>query len=150
SDSTHGYDVTDCKGFDPSLGGEAGFMAMSNTLRANGLGLILDFVPNHMGASVENAWWRDVLIAGEASHHAHYFDIDWQRYGGRVLLPILGESYGSVLASGDLSIVEEQDGLAVAYFDKRIPLAPETVVDFDIAARQAPEAIDQLLERQYY
>ena len=42
------------------------------------MGLILDFVPNHMGLDASaNAWWRDVLEHGHGSPYADYFDIDW-------------------------------------------------------------------------
>jgi len=47
--STHGYDVTDHAQFNPELGGEAGFKRLSAALRHHDLGLILDFVPNHVG-----------------------------------------------------------------------------------------------------
>ncbi len=62
--STHGYDVTDHRRFDDALGGMDGFCALSDALQSHGLGLILDIVPNHMAASVENPWWRDVLKNG--------------------------------------------------------------------------------------
>jgi (1->4)-alpha-D-glucan 1-alpha-D-glucosylmutase len=100
--STHGYDIIDFNRFDPVLGGTAGFERMVEALKRHGLGLILDFVPNHMAASVENAWWRDVLAHGRASGYADVFDIDWAGGGGRVLLPVLGEPYGRVLEGGDL------------------------------------------------
>ncbi len=48
SGSTHGYDVTDANGIDPVLGGLEGLEALSRALKAEGLGLILDIVPNHM------------------------------------------------------------------------------------------------------
>ena len=81
--STHGYDVVDCNRLNPELGGEAGFARLSDVARAHGLGVIVDFVPNHMAASVENAWWYDVLRRGQGSHYARYFDIDatWVRLG---------------------------------------------------------------------
>ena len=55
SGSTHGYDVVDPTRVSDALGGEAGLRA----LRAAGLGIVLDIVPNHMGASEENRWWAD-------------------------------------------------------------------------------------------
>ncbi len=62
--STHGYDVVDHNTLDPALGGRAGFERMSDALKAEGLGLILDIVPNHMAASLENPWWRSVVEWG--------------------------------------------------------------------------------------
>ena len=51
SGSTHGYDVVDATVIDGVLGGEAGFSTLADACRSHGIGLILDFVPNHMAAS---------------------------------------------------------------------------------------------------
>ena len=37
---------------------------LADACRSHGIGLILDFVPNHMAASPHNPWWRDVLEWG--------------------------------------------------------------------------------------
>ena len=50
-----------------------------DALRREKLGLIVDIVPNHMAATLENPWWVDVLRNGQASRYARYFDIDWER-----------------------------------------------------------------------
>src|SRR5512140_1906439 len=47
--STHGYDIVDHGQFNPELGGETGFLRLSEALKAHDLGLIIDFVPNHVG-----------------------------------------------------------------------------------------------------
>jgi uncharacterized membrane protein YedE/YeeE len=54
--------------------------------------------------STENPWWRDVLAHGPSSAQAEAFDIDWDRFGGRLLLPVLGDAYGAVLARGDITV----------------------------------------------
>ncbi|HEY2210223.1 MAG TPA: alpha-amylase family glycosyl hydrolase, partial [Bradyrhizobium sp.] len=97
--STHGYDIVDHTKINPELGGDAGFERLSQALKQHGLGLILDFVPNHVGVHfADNPWWLDVLEWGPASPHAVSFDIDWEqlpyRARGGVLLPIIGSSYG--------------------------------------------------------
>ena len=75
--STHGYDVVDYNRLNPELGGEAGFERFCAALETNGMGLILDFVPNHMGVGkADNPWWLDVLEWGQASPYSFYFDID--------------------------------------------------------------------------
>ena len=79
TDSSHGYDVTHATQIDPTLGGRTGFNRLVQTLKHAGMGLILDIVPNHMAASLENLWWRDVIAHGEHSRYAHFFDIDWSR-----------------------------------------------------------------------
>src|SRR5881398_3932502 len=47
--STHGYDIVDHGQLNPEFGGDAGFERLSDALAAADMGLILDFVPNHMG-----------------------------------------------------------------------------------------------------
>ena len=123
--STHGYDVTDHNLIDPAIGGREGFERLSEALRREGLGLILDIVPNHMAASLENPWWRSVIEWGQASPYADHFDIDWRE---RLTLPILGKPYEEVLAAGELTarLHAESGCLALAYFDQLLPLSPAT------------------------
>jgi 1,4-alpha-glucan branching enzyme len=54
--STHGYDQVDPTCINPELGGELGFERFSDALRAAGLGLLVDIVPNHMAAHRTNPW----------------------------------------------------------------------------------------------
>ncbi|MGQ9711948.1 MAG: malto-oligosyltrehalose synthase [Desulfotomaculales bacterium] len=128
--STHGYDVTDPTRLNPELGGEDGFTALAGLLRARGMGMLLDIVPNHMAAATENPWWLDVLRYEPDSAYASYFDIDWEpaRPGlaGRVLLPILGAPYGSVLENGELTLAPAEDGFWVGYGERRLPISPRT------------------------
>ncbi|MEG8054584.1 alpha-amylase family glycosyl hydrolase [Sphingomonas aerolata] len=71
SGSTHGYDVVDPTRINPELGGEARFRRLVDRLKAHGMGMIVDIVPNHMGvAGGENGWWNDVLANGASSHYA--------------------------------------------------------------------------------
>ena len=129
--STHGYDIVDHNRINPELGGEAALERLVKTLRAHGMGLILDIVPNHMGVGGnDNAWWLDVLEWGRASPYAEYFDIDWDppdaSLRGRMLAPFLGSPYGECLANGDLALkFDDTDGrLFVAYYDHRFPISP--------------------------
>jgi len=113
--STHGYDVVDPTRANPELGGEQARLSLVAAVRAAGLGLILDLVPNHMSVEVPaaNPWWWDVLTHGRESRYATYFDIDWSR--GPILLPILG----------DVVELELRDG-QLAYYDHEFPVAPGT------------------------
>lgn len=124
--STHGYDVSDYNSFEEDLGGEAGFRALSDALRAEGLGLVIDFVPNHMGVSPKNAWWEDVLRWGRESRYAQTFDISWE--AEKILIPILGKPYGEALKDGDLSVVfdEEKRELRFDSSGYTLPLDPRT------------------------
>jgi (1->4)-alpha-D-glucan 1-alpha-D-glucosylmutase len=130
--STHGYDVVNHTLINPELGGDEGFERLSATLKEHDLGLILDFVPNHVGVHfADNPWWLDVLEWGEASPHAVSFDIDWEllpyRARGGVLLPILGSSYGKALESGEIELRYDagEGGFSAWYFEHRLPIAPE-------------------------
>src|ERR1700726_2022521 len=130
--STHGYDIVDHTRFNPELGGEDGFERLSRALRQHGLGLILDFVPNHVGVHfADNPWWLDVLEWGPASPQAASFDIDWDqlphRARGGVLLPILGTSYGEALERGEIELRYDasEGSFSCWYFEHRLPIAPE-------------------------
>jgi (1->4)-alpha-D-glucan 1-alpha-D-glucosylmutase len=129
--STHGYDIIDHNAFNPELGGEEGFLRLSAALAQADIGLILDFVPNHMGVHfADNAWWLDVLEWGPKSPHAASFDIEWdtlpERPGGGVLLPILGRAYGAVLENGEIELrYDAREGSFSAwYFEHRMPIGP--------------------------
>jgi (1->4)-alpha-D-glucan 1-alpha-D-glucosylmutase len=130
--STHGYDIVDHTQINPELGGDAGFERLSRALKQHDLGLILDFVPNHVGVHfADNPWWLDVLEWGPASPHAVSFDIDWDilpyRARGGVLLPIIGSSYGQALEKGEIELRYDADegSFSAWYFEHRLPIAPE-------------------------
>ena len=130
--SSHGYDIVDHTQFNPELGGEAGFQRLSAALQRHDLGLILDFVPNHVGVHfADNPWWLDTLEWGQASPHAVSFDIDWEllpyRARAGVLLPIIGSSYGEALEKGEIELRYDADegSFSAWYFQHRLPIAPE-------------------------
>ncbi|TNM62724.1 malto-oligosyltrehalose synthase [Aliirhizobium smilacinae] len=149
--STHGYDVTDANEIDPAIDGRAGFDRMVATLKAEGLGLILDIVPNHMAASLENPWWRDVVEHGENSGYARHFDIDWSR---RLTLPFLGDTFEKVLEADEISVKPHpRTGKpALAYYETFYPLNPETYVGSESEVLQLTDraAIAELHDRQSY
>ena len=134
--STHGYDIVDHRELNPELGGEEGFGRLSQALADADLGLILDFVPNHMGVGrADNAWWLDVLEWGPKSPYARFFDIDWEtlpyRAEGGVLLPILGRLYGDALEACEIALrYDPQEGSFSAwYFEHRLPIRPNRYGD---------------------
>ncbi|MBV8894122.1 MAG: malto-oligosyltrehalose synthase [Acidobacteria bacterium] len=130
--STHGYDIVDHGQLNPELGDEIAFREMVTAFRQNGLGQVLDFVPNHMGVGgADNPWWLDVLEWGPESEYAGWFDIDWdpdRRYlQGKLLIPFLGDQYGAVLEAGNLVLRFEPEtgGFAVwAYDTHKLPIYP--------------------------
>ncbi len=162
--SLHGYDVIDPTRVNPELGGEQALERLVAALRARGMGLIVDIVPNHMAAVTDNPWWADVLARGRQSRYAHFFDIDWEpddpALRAKVLLPILGKAYGEALAAGEIKL--EQDphrrGLRIRYFEHSLPIAAPDCQQlerapldaFDPATPRGREQLHALLERQHY
>ncbi|MDP4023411.1 malto-oligosyltrehalose synthase [Methylobacterium sp. NEAU 140] len=127
--STHGYDIVDHGEINPELGGEAGFVRLSDALHAHGLKLLLDIVPNHMGVGgADNPWWLSVLEWGALSPFAHAFDIDWQRLGaGRnLVIPFLGSRYGEALETGTLELKfdAEKGAFSVWHYEHQFPIRP--------------------------
>jgi (1->4)-alpha-D-glucan 1-alpha-D-glucosylmutase len=130
--STHGYDIVSHTELNSELGDTASFDRMVAAFRDNGLGQVLDFVPNHMGVGgADNPWWLDVLEWGPDSEFAGWFDIDWEsdrRYlQGKLLVPFLGDQYGAVLQSGALRLKFDAraGSLAVwAYDSHKLPVTP--------------------------
>ena len=145
SAASHGYDVNDHNRLREELGGEPAFRRFAAALREREMGLLIDLVPNHMGiAQNRNARWLDVLADGQASPSAIYFDIDWapmkQELAGKVLLPILGDPYGTALDSGQLKLtLERGGGFSVRYYESVLPVAPRSwgrVLGHDLGALQ--------------
>jgi (1->4)-alpha-D-glucan 1-alpha-D-glucosylmutase len=130
SGSPHGYDVVDHNALNPELGGEDAFRRLAAALDRADMGLILDFVPNHMGVHyADNPWWLDVLEWGPKSPSAASFDIDWQTLPahprGGVLIPVLGSSYGEALERGEIELRYDagEGSFSVWYFEHRLPIA---------------------------
>jgi len=121
--SDHGYDVIDPTRIDSKLGGEAGFLALVDELAAHGMHLVLDFVPNHMLATIENPWWADQLANGRDSACAHIFDIDWTD-DGKVVLPVLARPLAEAIAAGEVRL--DAGDNVLRYHDHAFPLAPGT------------------------
>jgi (1->4)-alpha-D-glucan 1-alpha-D-glucosylmutase len=142
--STHGYDIIDHNKLNPEIGSDEDFERFVAALHEHGMGQILDIVPNHMGVmGSDNAWWLDVLENGQASDYAGYFDIDWNplkdELQGKLLIPVLGDQYGTVLDNGELklSFDAEKGEFSILYHEHRFPVNP----------REYPRILGRGLER---
>jgi (1->4)-alpha-D-glucan 1-alpha-D-glucosylmutase len=129
--SLHGYDVIDPERLNPELGTEEDFVRFADRLRERKMGLLIDVVPNHMCTEDPgNRWWMDVLENGPSSPYAHFFDIDWHPPKidllNKVLLPILGDQYGTVLENQGIQVVLEEGAFAARVNHMKLPLAPGT------------------------
>lgn len=131
--STHGYDVIDHCSLNPEVGTTADYDHWCRSLQDRGISQILDTVPNHVGVGTnENTWWNDVLTHGPASAFADHFDIAWrssprQELHDRILLPVLGDLYGTVLERGELHVAFENGRFLLHYYDRRFPLDPASI-----------------------
>jgi (1->4)-alpha-D-glucan 1-alpha-D-glucosylmutase len=141
--SQHGYDVLDHTRVNEELGGEEGLVALAETARSHGLGVIVDVVPNHMALVApehSNAPLWETLRHGREAGTAHWFDIDWDAADGRLGLPVLGGTLEEALAAGEVRLDEHDGEQVVRYYDHVFPVAPGTEGD-DVA---------QVLSRQHY
>src|SRR5436309_3170564 len=130
--SMHGYDIIDHHNLNPEIGTPEDYERFVSVLDGDGMGQILDIVPNHMGVmGGDNSWWLDVLENGDASSYAEFFDIDWEplkdELQGKVLVPVLGEQYGTVLERGELKLAfdEGKGEFSINYFQHKFPVNPK-------------------------
>ena len=145
--SAHGYDVVDHSRLSDDAGGRAAFDAMSDVLRQHGLGAIADVVPNHVAvptpAYLNGELWS-VLRDGPASPFAHWFDVDWLTEDHALLMPVLGDRIGAVLARGDITLDRGGDPSAsepvLRYFEHVFPVRPGT--------ESLP--LHEMVDRQWY
>jgi (1->4)-alpha-D-glucan 1-alpha-D-glucosylmutase len=132
--SKHGYDTVDHTILNPELGSRRDFEAMVAAFRAHGMGIILDIVPNHMGiGGDENGLWLDVLRWGPKSRYADWFDINWSppepTLKNKVLVPMLGTSFGEALERGALELRHDADTGDYAVWAEgahKLPVYPDT------------------------
>jgi (1->4)-alpha-D-glucan 1-alpha-D-glucosylmutase len=162
--SIHGYDVVDPTSVNPELGGESGLRDFVADLRAAGLGLIVDIVPNHMAVGgSDNPWWTDLLRHGRSSRYADFFDVDWETddpdLRGKVLAPFLGRPYGDALKAAEIRLTRNPSGdPVIRHFDSEFPVDPSDYAhvcecgleSFDPGNRDGRQNLHDLLERQHY
>ena len=130
SDSASGYDIVDPTRLSAALGTWNDFIGFCTELKVHDMGLILDIVPNHMSDAAPNLWWKDVLENGPSSPYEYYFDIEWdppsRSRGEKMIWPILGAPYADVLERQELTLTFSEEGFAVQYFGRSLPIDPCT------------------------
>ncbi|MGB4599123.1 MAG: malto-oligosyltrehalose synthase [Trichlorobacter sp.] len=129
--SLHGYDTLDQNQLNPEVGNEEEHAAWCAALARYGMGQILDIVPNHMCIEGQgNRYWADLLENGPSSRYASFFDIDWHpvkhELHNKILIPILGDQYGTVLEQGELQLVFDEGSFYLTYYEHRLPIIPKT------------------------
>jgi (1->4)-alpha-D-glucan 1-alpha-D-glucosylmutase len=149
--SSHGYDITDHNQLNPEVGSYEELKDLVRELKNYGMGQVLDIVPNHMGIGPgTNPWWWDVLSNGRSSEFAEFFDLDWDpvkpELRNKLLLPILGDQYGAELEAGHIKLAGSDSAFHVEYFDKFLPLDPQTIpMIFEPLAPELPQELRNLL-----
>lgn len=141
--SQHGYDVVDHSRLNVEAGGREAFDRLAAALAERGLSAVADVVPNHMAVPtpvrLNQALWS-VLRDGPGSPFARWFDVDWTVPDRAVLMPVLGQRIGTVLASGQLWVDREGPEPVLRYFGNEFPIRPGT--------HDLP--LEELVDRQWY
>ncbi|MDD2732895.1 MAG: malto-oligosyltrehalose synthase [Desulfuromonadaceae bacterium] len=138
--SLHGYDMLDQNCLNPEVGTDEEYEALISELKRCDMGQVLDIVPNHMCIEGPgNDYWTDLLENGPSSRYASFFDIDWhpvkKELENKVLIPILGDQYGTVLENGELSLSFEEGSFFIRYYEHKLPIIPKaysTILTFGI------------------
>lgn len=154
--SKHGYDIVDPNSLNPELGSEEDFRNLMAEINRHGMAWIQDIVPNHMALDSGNAMLMDILENFDDSGFFHYFDIDWDYHPGgseaTLTLPFLARPYRECMASGEIQLAVDGDGIAAVYKDLRLPLRLSTysnVVKMAVsssAGKPVPPGIMHLLD----
>jgi (1->4)-alpha-D-glucan 1-alpha-D-glucosylmutase len=166
--STHGYDVVDPTRIRAELGGADGLDRLASVARDDGLGIVLDIVPNHVGlVSPGNPWWWDVLRSGPDGRYGRHLDVVWQPgvHGQpSLLLPQLGADLDEELAAGTLTLDHLEgapfDGWRVRYHEHAWPVRPGSLAAVGLdeddveaaltAVASDPGLLRALLDHQHY
>ena len=135
--SRHGYDVVDPHHIDLDRGGEHAFASLLDTIRAHGLGVLLDVVPNHLAGDPRGAAWADVLRHGRGSGYARWFDLAWSsgnsRVRDRILLPVLGTELDDAVRAGDVRLARCAGEVVLQVYDQQLPLSNESIAEITSA-----------------
>jgi (1->4)-alpha-D-glucan 1-alpha-D-glucosylmutase len=119
--STHGYDVVDPTRISDALGGEDGLRALADAVHGDGMGIVLDVVPNHMATDSANRFWSDPELRERffdidpvSGRHRRFFDID-DLAGVRIeLRDVFDTTHGLVLKLLEEGVI---DGLRIDHPD---------------------------------
>ncbi len=151
--SAHGYDVLDHSRLSSDAGGREAFDRLVARAHEAGLGIVVDVVPNHMTVPtpvrLNQPLWS-VLKEGPLSPFADWFDVSWPEVnsGGKfepggaraLLMPVLGDRIGTVLAKDELQLDIGGDEPVLRYYDHEFPVREGT--------ESLPMA--ELVDRQWY
>ena len=146
--STHGYDVADPTRLNPEIGDRDSYDRVGrHAARASAWGTSSTWCRTTWASpSRRTRGGRTSSRTARARDYATFFDIDWhplkQELENKVLLPILGDSYGAVLERQEITLQYDDGAFRARYFNTVLPIAPGTYdrilgVDVGDAARGA-------------
>ncbi|NLG04449.1 MAG: malto-oligosyltrehalose synthase, partial [Clostridia bacterium] len=128
--SLHGYDIVDPHKLNDELGTKADFDALTAKVSDYRMGWVQDIVPNHMAIDCRNRLLMELLENGPEVLALNHFDIEWnhqyESIRGRLLAPILGNTYAECLENGEIKLTYDQNGFSLCYYEHRFPLKMET------------------------
>jgi malto-oligosyltrehalose synthase/4-alpha-glucanotransferase len=139
--SSHGYDVVNPHRINPEIGTLEQFRKISQNLRRLGISWLQDIVPNHMAFHQQNTWLMDVLENGRQSAYAKFFDILWEaeNFGGKLMIPVLGDTPVQVIQEKQLSVVLNAGGFSLSYGGQCYPLnVPSYRVVLEAGGKKLP------------
>ncbi|MDD7466000.1 MAG: malto-oligosyltrehalose synthase [Actinomycetaceae bacterium] len=149
--STHGYDVVDHSHISAQMGGRSGFEQFSRAAHDAGLHVVVDVVPNHMAVPTplfhNKALWS-VLRDGRESEYAGWFDLDLTAAGDGVLMPVLADRIGTVIARAELTL----DSMVVPGFEADGEKPVLHYFDHVFPVREGTENLPlaELVDQQFY
>ncbi|HET6494190.1 MAG TPA: alpha-amylase family glycosyl hydrolase, partial [Thermoleophilia bacterium] len=124
----HGYDVTDPRRPNDALGTAEDLRRLCGSAAAAEMDIVVDIVPNHMAASLENPFWRDVIEKGRGSLHADIFAIDWDapEARGKLVLPVLHSDMDDLMVAGEVRLEwsDAEGEFILACGGLRFPVSP--------------------------
>ena len=102
---------------------------MVQALRAQGLGLVVDVVPNHVAVPVpetgNQVLWQVLQARCRLARTPRWFDVDWSAHQP-ILIPVLGQRIGAVLAGGEITLDRSGAEPVLRYHDHVWPVRPGT------------------------
>ncbi len=151
--SNHGYDNVDPTRISQERGGMEGLKALDKALQDNGMGMIIDIVPNHMGVSKHNPFWWNYLEKGEDSEFAEMFH-RLVPNDEKLHVPVLGEKLEDVIRSGQMTVKEEGGRIGFHYYDHAFPLNEKSRERYAAIKKEkdtlTPDDVLELMEMQSY
>ncbi len=149
--SNHGYDVTDHLKISDERGGLEKLKNLDRALSKldRPMKMILDIVPNHMAASVNNPYWYDILKNGQNSPHWPLFDMRVPK-GQKIKLPVLGENVQDEILAGHIAVEDYQGKQHLRVNDDYYPLKDNTSFPQHDHDQFSPADIKDIIDQQHY